>query len=142
MMKLERLTEILAAYGADPARWPATERAAAEAPLAASAAARAALADTRGLDRLLDALPRPVSALDAGVVAARAIARSQSLGAGRAAAPRPGWLWLAPSLAGLAGAAVIGFFIGWTEIDAAVAASHDTDYSGYVASLDVAEDLL
>jgi hypothetical protein len=142
MMKLERFCKILAAHGADPERWPAPERSAAEALLAASAEARAALADTRGLDRLLDALPRPRPELDAGTVAARAIARSQGLTGGPSAAPRRGWLWLAPSLAGLAGAAVLGFFIGWTETDAAATAAQDTDYSGYVASLDVEDDLL
>jgi len=142
MMKLERFSEILGAYGADPERWPAAERSAAEALLAASAEARAALADTRGIDRLLDELPRPLTELDAGVVAARAIARSQDTARGQGGAARRGWLWLAPSLTGLAAAALAGFLIGWTEIDAAVIADPDTDYSGYVASLDVEEDLL
>jgi hypothetical protein len=142
MMKRQRFSEILAAYGADPERWPAPERSAAEALLAANAEARAALADAGGLDRLLDALPRPQTELAAAVVAARAIALGQEAGRGRSAAPRRSWFWLAPGLGGLAAAAVVGFFIGWSEIDATIAATQDTDYSGYVASLAVEEDLL
>lgn len=142
MMKLERFSEILAAYGADAERWPAGERSAAEALLAASPEARAARADTRGLDRLLDELPVPQTELDATVVAARAIAQSQDRARGRAGMNRRGWLWLAPSLTGLAAAALAGFLVGWSEIDATTAIDQDIDYSGFVASLDVEEDLL
>lgn len=54
-MTFERLTEILDAYGADPARWPADERAAARAFAAKDPRAAGALDEARRLDNLLDA---------------------------------------------------------------------------------------
>lgn len=68
-MDMQRLEVLLDAYGADPARWPAAERAAALALLAADPAARAGLEQARQLDRALDALP-PAPA-PAGDLAAR-----------------------------------------------------------------------
>jgi hypothetical protein len=60
LMTLERLNTILEAYGASPARWPADERAAAEAMIASSDAARAAFAEAARLDAMLDrAAPPP-----------------------------------------------------------------------------------
>ena len=56
-MTLERLRELIAAYGSKPANWPLGERAAAEALLARSSEARAALAEAEPLDTLLDAVP-------------------------------------------------------------------------------------
>lgn len=53
-MTFERLIEILDAYGADPARWPADERAAARAFVAKDARAADALAQARRLDEWLD----------------------------------------------------------------------------------------
>jgi hypothetical protein len=58
-MGLKRFTELVAAYGGDPERWPVAERAAARAVLAASSAARAAAAEARALDRLLAPAPAP-----------------------------------------------------------------------------------
>ena len=49
-MTLDRLRQILAAYGGDPDRWPDDERDAAEALIAASPAAREALAQEQTLD--------------------------------------------------------------------------------------------
>jgi hypothetical protein len=70
-MTLERLRALIAAYGANPARWPLAERPAAEALLARSPEARAALADAEPLDTLLDAVPAlsPSPALRAAVLA-------------------------------------------------------------------------
>ena len=60
LMTMERLNTILEAYGASPALWPAEERAAAEAMIAASDDARAAFADAARLDAMLDqAAPPP-----------------------------------------------------------------------------------
>jgi len=60
LMTLERLNTILEAYGASPARWPAEERAAAEAMIAASDEARMAFAEAARLDAMLDrATPPP-----------------------------------------------------------------------------------
>lgn len=53
-MTFERLIEILDTYGADPARWPADERAAARAFAAKDARAADALTEARRLDELLD----------------------------------------------------------------------------------------
>jgi hypothetical protein len=142
MMTRERLLEIIAAYGAEPGRWPAAERSAAEALLATSVEARSAREAALGLDRLLDGLPVPRSDLEAGTVAACAIAAAQDASRRRIATSRRGWFWLAPGVAGLAAAAVAGFFIGWAEVDAARAADQYTDYSSYVARLNVDEDLL
>ncbi|TCZ54972.1 hypothetical protein [Roseicella aquatilis] len=76
---LDRFTRLLDAHGPEPSRWPARDRAAAEALLANSAAARALLAEARALEaRLVAALPQPapeaVARLQANL--ARAIARS------------------------------------------------------------------
>ena len=70
-MTLERLRALIAAYGGNPARWPLTERPAAEGLLARSPEARAALAEAEPLDTLLDAVPAlsPSPALRAAVLA-------------------------------------------------------------------------
>lgn len=70
-MTLDRLLALIAAYGGKPAKWPAAERAAAEALLARSPEARAALAEAEPLDTLLDAVPAlaPSPALRAAVLA-------------------------------------------------------------------------
>ena len=69
-MTLERLRTLIAAYGANPARWPLAERPAAEALMARSPEACAALADAEPLDTLLDAVPAlsPSPALRAAVL--------------------------------------------------------------------------
>lgn len=70
-MTLERLRALVAAYGSKPTNWPTAERAAAEALLARSPEARAALAEAEPLDTLLDAVPAvaPSPALRAAVLA-------------------------------------------------------------------------
>lgn len=72
-MDLARLTEILDAYGADPRRWPAAERAGAEALIAGSTEAAALSRDVAALDTLLDlsAAPSPSPELLARVLAGR-----------------------------------------------------------------------
>ncbi|WP_428246604.1 hypothetical protein [Ferrovibrio sp.] len=52
-MNLDRFAEIVAAYGADPALWPAAERPAAEALAQASSEARRLLEQAAPLDALL-----------------------------------------------------------------------------------------
>jgi hypothetical protein len=71
-MTLERLAEIVEAYGASPQRWPAAERRAAEA-LALSASAQALLEDARRLDAVLDTAPEGVASdmLVSRIMAAR-----------------------------------------------------------------------
>jgi hypothetical protein len=69
---LERLEQLLDAYGAAAERWPERERRAAERLLAQSATARARWHEAAALDRLLDALPAeaPSPGLAARVLAA------------------------------------------------------------------------
>lgn len=71
-MAIERLEAIVAAYGADPARWPAAEREAAASLLARSEAARALTEHAAALDAALDTVPplSPTPALRAAVLAA------------------------------------------------------------------------
>ena len=71
-LTLDRLAQLLDAYGAAPERWPHTEREAAERLVDQSAAARARWEDAADLDRLLDTVPSepPSPALTARVLAA------------------------------------------------------------------------
>lgn len=73
VMDLARLQQILEAYGADPRRWPAAERAAAEALVAGSADAAAMREDAVALDMLMDlsAAPSPSPELMARILAGR-----------------------------------------------------------------------
>jgi hypothetical protein len=68
---LERLRELLEAYGAAAQRWPDTEREAAQRCIEQSAAARALWDEAADVDRLLDAVPAeaPSPALAARVLA-------------------------------------------------------------------------
>ncbi len=129
-MDMARLAAILDAYGGDERRWPESERAAALALLAESAAARALRDEAAALDTLLDVAlaPAPSPALRAALLAA---------------AERPAWRrWLAevwpfgpawqPASA-FAAAMVLGVAIGFGapdlvlpgEGDALVAAAED-----------------
>jgi len=87
-MDAHRLDQILEAYGGDPARWPAHERAAAEALLASAPELRARLAAAARLDALLAAVPAieaPSAALRERVLAS---ARPARRAPARAAQPR------------------------------------------------------
>src|SRR5262249_61702206 len=70
-MTLDRFAVLLDAYGADPARWPDTERAAARALLDRSSEARARRDAAAALDALLDraATVEPSSALAERILA-------------------------------------------------------------------------
>ena len=67
-----RLGQLLGAYGAEPSRWPAAERDAAQARLAAADDLTALQSEAAALDRLLDQapLPLPSPALMADVLTA------------------------------------------------------------------------
>jgi anti-sigma-K factor RskA len=71
-MTLERFRAIVAAYGANPARWPAAERRACESLVAVSVEAQALVGEALRLDAVLDALPaaRPTPAIRAAILAA------------------------------------------------------------------------
>lgn len=72
-MTLERFAAIMDAYGTSPARWPADERAAAEALLAETPAAQALAAEVAKLDLMLAAasVEAPSAALVERLMAAR-----------------------------------------------------------------------
>lgn len=115
-MTRERLQTILGAYGADPARWPVGERAAAERFLATSPATRRYRDDLARLDAKLDELPLPsANPLDTTILTARIVAMPQ-----RDPLRHPvEWLVRAiglrgPAAAGFAlAAALAGFVVGW-----------------------------
>ncbi len=73
VMTLQRLQQLLEAYGANPERWPLEERAAAVALLARSTEARAKQAEAARLDTLLDLAPvvQPSEELAARILAAK-----------------------------------------------------------------------
>ncbi|MBL8700380.1 MAG: hypothetical protein JNK67_18535 [Alphaproteobacteria bacterium] len=101
----ERLREILDAYGAEPHRWPADERDAALALIAAQPSLAAEVAAARDLDAMLALHPEPqIPPLNPLAIAAAA-RRGDGAG-GRAVRS-----WL-PQVASLAAAAVLGFAVG------------------------------
>ena len=108
-----RMTAILAAYGAEPARWPAHERESALAWMTTHDIA-AALAEARALDGALSfdgRVEAPSDALTARVLQGIA-------GAGDRVVPFPGQgarsRWHAGAIAALAACAVMGVVIGFT----------------------------
>ncbi|RME63682.1 MAG: hypothetical protein D6782_09780 [Alphaproteobacteria bacterium] len=107
-MNDKRLNRIIAAYGADCARWPADERVAALARLARGAPP--ILEQERRLDAHLARLPAPRP--QAGL-AARIVARAGALAQHRPLRALLGdtWHWLLPQAVGLAAAAVAGFLV-------------------------------
>ena len=118
-MMIWRFRRLIAAYGADPARWPPGQRSRGEALLAGSPTARALLAEAQAFDALLlaDAKPPADEQLAAAIVA-RATAAPQERAPAPARAIVLDWslsrLW--PQAVGLAAAAVLGFVIGWTDL--------------------------
>ena len=118
-MMVWRFRRLIAAYGADPGRWPPGRRRRAEALLARSAQARALLAEAQALDSLLlaDAKPPADERLAAAIIA-RATAMPQARAPTPARALALDWslsrLW--PQAVGLAAAAVLGFVVGWTDL--------------------------
>ena len=133
-MTPDRLQELLAAYGADPARWPEEERAAAL-DLVRRTRPSDALMREALLDKTLDAWKEPaLPKLDPLRLTARITARPQRPpGRTRAFVARIGGL--------AAAAAVSGFLVGWSGIgeellpSPASAASSDT-----VAIISIMED--
>jgi hypothetical protein len=135
-MTRRRLGALIETYGADPERWPAEERAPAEALLARSPEFAADLALARRIDIALD---------EASLAPAGADLRRRIL-----AVPdrRPAWreildaLWPFESVlrpaAGLATAAVLGIVVGVTTPPAIATSSNDIT----VESAEPTEDVL
>ncbi len=139
-MELDRFKALAAAYGARPARWPKTERAAAEALMARMPDACAAvLGDEADLDGLLDGWRADAPSPDLrGAVLAGAPIKGQVKGGSRR--PRVWEAWL-PG-AGLAAIGVAGVICGATLFsfaaadvgsEAMVAAAAADDPSGWSA---------
>lgn len=136
-MTQDRLEQLIAAYGAEPRRWPEGERAAAERLLSASAPARALLAQARALDEALDASPR-LTASRAQID--RAVGSALASGLKPRTLRRWGWgglAWLAG--AGWAAAACAGVVAGVGLNDKLTAAVR-ADTVLYQASLSTVDD--
>ncbi len=124
MMGLDRFRELMDAYGAEPARWPANERAAAEALLAVNTEAAQLRKRAGALDALLD----KAAGLDSAAGMATAIDTERLIAAITTQPQRtaeivqlrparrasPGAFWL--KVASLAAAATIGFLVGVTQL--------------------------
>ena len=140
MIDIDRLRSLIDAYGAEPARWPADERAAALLLLANSAEARAYAQDAEALDATLDCAPlRPTVTVDPAALAARIIRapnRRPAAPAGWSRRPVFGFGW--PNVAALAAAAIVGFVVGWTDLSST--ATNARDSVDAVASLAAADD--
>jgi hypothetical protein len=123
-MNPRRLRRLLAAYGADPVRWPEAEAPAAADLLRSTTEAQALQREARGLDARLDCHPAP--APDPALLE-RTLARAAQLEQDQPRAhlpwlgpwPRPVW----PQLAALAGAAALGLMVGWSDLLPAPAAA-------------------
>jgi hypothetical protein len=106
---MDRLREILDAYGASAEKWPAEERAPMLALLNSSARARALRDSACGVDRLLDTLtaPKPSEALAARINAMHPAAPRLR------ADNRRSWRSPVPRAVALAASVLIGVFIGF-----------------------------
>jgi|HubBroStandDraft_6_1064221.scaffolds.fasta_scaffold135086_3 hypothetical protein len=143
-MTLARFQHLLDVHGADRARWPQAQRAAADRLLADDPAAATALARARELDALImrEALPA-----DAG--AARLMHMIETR---RLPPQRRRFLWRQwptelldldfvpawPRLAALAGVAALGFVIGLSDLTGPIAAGPNGDEgAAVVADVDI-----
>jgi len=137
-MKIERLMQIVAAYGAAPARWPAEERAAAQALLARTLATgseanramlQAALAEADSLDGALAGLAAPLPD-DAMVrlTAAVAFPPAQIRHDSRFALFAMLQIIFKPAAAVGATMAALGLFVGFS-VDPAYSSGDGSDYT-------------
>lgn len=134
-MTKDRVRALLAAYGADPALWPETERAAALQLARADPRLAAEMAEAAALDALLDALPTPAPspALRVGL---KAIPDRTALRwADRLAAF---WPFGAPwrPAAGLVAAALVGIVVGFATPEASVSDGEWAESTITVAAYD------
>ncbi len=133
-MESARFEALIAAWGADPARWPATEAEAARRHLAASPEAAARLAEEARLDALLDGVAVPAAP---AALVGRLLAEAP-------AAPAPRGI-LAPLLmfwrpaSGLALAAALGLAVGLSGLDRPEALALDVDIVGFAFATEEAE---
>lgn len=129
-MRERRIRQIIAAFGGELRRWPAAARSEARNLLSHDPAAWEELSRARRLDALLDRLPElaPSPGLEAAILARAAAAtqdpaevparpdaagaagRGRGMFAALADLFGPGRVW--PQVAGLAAAAIFGFYMG------------------------------
>jgi anti-sigma factor RsiW len=143
-MTLARFQHLLDVHGADLARWPQAQRAAAERLLADDPAAATALAHARELDALITR-----EALPADATAARIMHMIETR---RLPPQRRRFLWRRwptelldidfvpawPRLAALAGVAALGFFIGLSDLTGPIATGPNGDEgAAVVADVDI-----
>jgi hypothetical protein len=120
MMGMDRLRELLEAYGAEPGRWPAKERAAALTLLTENEEARRMQKQAAVVDGLLDrATPIAPPIIDAELLVANVTANPQKTAeivTLRPVARRSsgGSFWL--KVTSLAAAAMIGFLVGVSQL--------------------------
>lgn len=131
----DRVRALLAAYGANPDRWPSTERDDALRMVASDPDLAAEAANAGAFDNLLDTLPTPIPN-----PALRVALKDIPERAGMGWVDRLAGLWPffgAPwrPAAGLVAAAVIGIVVGVTTSDVSVA-----DASGLYADYDPVAD--
>jgi hypothetical protein len=122
-----RLLQLLDAYGADPARWPSDQRAAAEALLASDPEAQRALREAAALDDLLDG----GVALEPSAALRRAVAEIPLRAVG---APAAGLPWLLSSFARSALAASLVLALG--VVAGAASASDEPSAETAVGAID------
>ena len=140
-MTIERLRQILDAFGADPARWPKAEREAVLALLATSPEAQCLRDEARRLDALLNEASEAIELrLDAkGVVAAIRDATENV----HRLPKSPRWkfpltgAW--PGFAGLAAAAAAGFIVGWMGLAADYSLGTQAEAADQVSGFTVTE---
>ena len=130
MVTPQRLDELLAAYGADPRRWPDAERAGAQALLARSPELSARLNAARRLDAALDQMDGEVPAMVAARVTSR-IDRAVEASLERSDTGGLSWgamLWSAtgatwPRAAAFAGVVMLGIVAGLSSDPSASSAT-------------------
>ena len=123
-MGLDRFRELLDAYGAEPARWPANERGLAEMLLTQNTQAARLRRQAAAVDALLDRATLAPPVIDAERLIASITAEPQPMAEPKRTAdivtlrpvrrPAPGAFWL--KVASLAAAAVIGFLVGVSQL--------------------------
>jgi len=122
-MKINEFRRMISAYGATAERWPIELRAPALALLARSDSARRLRAEAAGLDGNLDLAPAPGPA-GGSLIGAIAALRPPADHPGTTAAAMDresllGWFhW--PQLAALAMAGVLGFVVGWAQLEGTI----------------------
>ena len=137
-MTLERLKKILTAYGANPSLWPADERSAAEAFVAASSEAKELVDCARELDIQLDAAPAPnpasTSFMDriASIEAPKQAVVAPAARAGFSLSSLFGFNRVLPRAVGLASVCALGIVVGVSGAGRTTTHTQVVDASAYL----------